>query len=201
MKCRLLVQEFFETEPYKTYLLKNFVLFKASIGKKGNNPVWNQFGITAAPALMFLDKNGNEIDWIFGFVPPIKGLFIKIKESLQGIDTVCSLENKIAEAPNDVEALCKLGAKYMNRRITMNKSRDMFIRVLSIDPNGMRGTFSPDWIKGKVTYAEFSEYGLAYLAALKPTQNPKLLIAFLIKYPKSPLGTLAQRALIPFLNN
>lgn len=148
---------------------------------------------------MFLDKNGSETDWIFGFVPPIKGLFIKIKESLQGIDTVRSLEDRIAAVPDDVEALCKLGAKQLNRRLTMSMSRDLFNQVLKLDPEGKQGTFSPDWVAGKVTYAEYAVYALAYLATLKPTQDPRPMVAFLVKYPKSALGELAQKALIPFL--
>jgi hypothetical protein len=134
-------------------------------------------------------------------VPPVRGLFIKIKDSLQGIDTVRSLTARVAAKANDVGALCKLGAKLMNRHLTMDKSKQLFNQLLKLDPQGRQGQFNPDWVTGKVTYTEYAEYALAYLAALKPTQDSKPLVAFLIKYPRSPLGVLAQRALIPFLNN
>jgi hypothetical protein len=82
----------------------------------------------------------------------------------------------------------------------MGKARELLERVLILDPQGQNGAFRPDWINGNVRFSEYAEYALGFMAAMKPTQDPKPLVSFLRKHPKSALRDEAQRSLIPFLN-
>ncbi len=67
------------------------------------------------------------------------------------------------------------------------KSKELYQKVIALDPAGKAGTYTYDYLKATVPYTEAAEFELAQSAAFGRTPDPAPAKAFVDKYPRSPL--------------
>ena len=131
-----------------------------------------------------LDKDGSEYDWHVGYSPPPEKFLETVQKSIDGIDTFKSISEAYAKDPKNVEAVFKLAQKY-DRRYDEDKAKELYQEVLTLDPDGQKGT--TDYQEEKVTFTEYAEFSLGAMAAFAREMDPEPLKAFMAKYPESPL--------------
>ncbi len=141
---------------------------------------------------MVLDGDGSEVDWIVGYGPPPEKFVEKLEKILKGIDTFKVLSESYAKDPQNVETVFKLAQKY-DDRYDEEKAKELYQKVLALDPDGKKGTTEYD--DQKVTFTEYAEFSLGSLAVYARTMDPEPMKAFLKKYPKSPLEKSAYQRL------
>ena len=113
----------------------------------------------------------------------------KIKKVLTGEETYQALTARYAKEPTNVEVVFKLAQKCSNRYqddLTA-RSKELYRKVIALDPDGKAGNYSFEYIKATVPYTQAAEFELATSSAYdrKPDATP--LKAFIAKYPQSPL--------------
>jgi tetratricopeptide (TPR) repeat protein len=141
---------------------------------------------------MVLGGDGSEVDWIVGYGPPPEKFVEKLERILKGIDTFKVLSQGYAKDPQNVETVFKLAQKY-DDRYDEEKAKELYQEVLTLDPNGKKGTTEYD--DKKVTFSEYAEFSLGSLAVYSRTMDPEPMKAFLKKYPNSPLEKSAYQRL------
>ncbi len=168
------------------------MIFRATRGDKVGDEVYKRFNIRATPTDMVLAGDGSEVDWIVGYGPPPEKFREKLEQVLKGIDTFKVLSENYAKDPQNVETVFKLAQKYDNR-YDEEKARKLYQDVLTLDPDGKKGTTEYD--DQKVTFTEYAEYSLGSLAVFARTMDPEPMKAFIKKYPNSPLEKSAYQRL------
>ncbi|UCE41184.1 MAG: hypothetical protein JSV17_17415 [Candidatus Aminicenantes bacterium] len=133
---------------------------------------------------MILDNDGSEYDWHVGYGPPPEKFLETIEKSVKGIDTFKSISAAYAEDPKNVETVFKLARKY-DRKYEEEKAKELYNEVLTLDPNGAKGT--TDYQDQKVTFTEYAEFSIGAMSAFARKMDPEPLKAFIKKYPESPL--------------
>jgi tetratricopeptide (TPR) repeat protein len=83
-----------------------------------------------------------------------------------------------------VEAVFKLARKY-DRRYDQERATELYREVLSLDPDGKKGT--TDYQEKEVTFTEYAEFSLGAMQAFARKMDPEPLKTFIKKYPESPL--------------
>jgi tetratricopeptide (TPR) repeat protein len=131
-----------------------------------------------------LDEDGSKYDWHVGYGPPPEKFLDTIQKSIDGIDTFKALSAAYAKDPKNVETVFKLGKKY-DRIYDEEKAKELYQEVLTMDPDGKKGT--TDYEEEKVTFTEYAEFSLGAMAAFAREMDPEPLKAFVAKYPESPL--------------
>jgi len=165
-------------------LNSNFVLFRAARGDKTGDETFKRFGIRATPTTLMLDKDGSEYDWHVGYGPPPEKFLESIEKSVKGIDTFKALSEAYAKDSENVETVFKLAQKY-DRKYELDKAKELYQKVLTLDPDGKKGT--TDYQEEKVTFTEYAEFSMGDMAIFAREMNPEPLKAFIAKYPESPL--------------
>jgi tetratricopeptide (TPR) repeat protein len=127
-----------------------------------------------------LDPDGSEVDWFVGYGPPPEKYKDQIDLALRGVDTYKSLAAKYAKDPNDVATIFGLGRK-QSRRYDQAKAAEFYNMVLALDPEGKRGT--TDFEGEKVSFTQYAEFSMAYLALIGRPQSPAPFHEFVKKYP------------------
>jgi len=131
-----------------------------------------------------LDKDGSEYDWHVGYGPPPEKFLETIQKSIDGIDTFKALSEAYAKDPENVGTVFKLAQKY-DRKYVEEKAKELYQEVLTLDPEGKKGT--TDYEEEQVTFTEYAEFSLGAMAAFAREMDPEPLKAFMAKYPESPL--------------
>ena len=162
----------------------NFVLFRAARGDKIGDEVYKRFNIRATPTTLMLDKDGSEYDWHVGYGPPPEKFLETIEKSVKGIDTFKTISEAFAKDPKNVETVFKLARKY-DRKYDQEKAKELYKKVLALDPDGKKGT--TDYQEEKVTFTEYAEFSIGAMSAFARNMDPGPLQAFIKKYPESPL--------------
>jgi hypothetical protein len=99
---------------------------------------------------MFFDPDGAELDWIVGYGPPAEDFQKKIDLVLQGVGTYKDLAAKAAADPRSVEANFRLAEKWEDR-YDQAKAAEFYKKVVTLDPDGTKGTTEYGRDKAKVS--------------------------------------------------
>jgi tetratricopeptide (TPR) repeat protein len=178
----LLVQQFYENKKFHDFLHSNFILYQATRGVGEGDAVYERFSIRATPTVLILGSDGSEIDWHVGYGPPPEKFLERVEKTVNGIDTFKLLSEKYADNPENVEVVFKLARKY-DRRYDEEKATELYKEVLTLDPDGKKGT--TEYRDEQVTYTEYAEFSLGTLAIYSRERNPDPFKAFIRKYPES----------------
>ena len=195
----MLVQQFYENKKFHDFLHSNFILYQATRGVGEGDAVYERFSIRATPTVLILGNDGSEIDWHVGYGPPPEKFLERVEKTVNGIDTFKVLSEKYAKKPKNIEVVFKLAQKF-DDRYDEEKAKGLFNQVLSLDPDGMKGT--TEYRGEQVTYTEYAEFSLAMLAFYSRERDPNLFKGFIQKYPEGKmtkdaymyLGTFYRRA-------
>lgn len=106
---------------------------------------------------------------------------------MSGEETFKALSARYAKEPTNVEVLFKLGQKYGSRftpEMTA-KGKELFKKVIALDPEGKAGSYTDDYLKAQIPYTEGAEFELAQASAFGRKPDPAPLQAFIKKYPTS----------------
>jgi tetratricopeptide (TPR) repeat protein len=144
--------------------------------------VYERYSIRATPTVLILGSDGSEIDWHVGYGPPPEKFLERVEKTVNGIDTFKLLSEKYAKKPKDIEVVFKLAQKY-DDRYNQEKATELYNKVLTLDPDGKKGT--TEYRDEQVTYTEYAEFSLGTLALFSRPGNPEPFKAFIKKYPES----------------
>jgi tetratricopeptide (TPR) repeat protein len=113
----------------------------------------------------------------------------KIQKAVNGVDTYKSLNEQYANNPNDVAVDFKLALKCASRYTPemTARSKELYRKVIALDPEGKQGSYSFEFIKATVPYTQAAEFELGRDAAYDRKPDPAPMQAFIKKYPESPL--------------
>ena len=162
-------------------------MYRASRGDKIGDTIYTKFNISATPTELFVDKDGNEVDWIVGYGPPADKFLEKLQKVLTGEETYKTLTAKYAKEPTNVPVVFKLAQKTSSRYTMPEKAKELYQKVITLDPQGKAGNYTFDYLKATVSYTQAAEFELGQesIYARKPDAAP--LNNFIAKYPQSPL--------------
>jgi tetratricopeptide (TPR) repeat protein len=99
------------------------------------------------------------------------------------------LSGRYAKEPTNVEVLFKLAEKYNNRytEVMQAKAKELYQKVVAVDPEGKQGSYTYEYQKATVPYTQAAEFELGQMASFGRKPDPAPLLAFIKKYPSSPL--------------
>jgi hypothetical protein len=147
--------------------------------------MFEKFNIIGTPTILFIDKDGKEVDWIGGYGPP-PDLFLKrIQKTLAGTDTYQALNDRYIKDPNNVEVVFKLAQKVEEREAGGDRTKELYRKVVSLDPDGKSGSYTNEYLKASIPYTEGAEEALGRIAFFGRENDPAPLRAFIAKYPES----------------
>ncbi len=86
-----------------------------------------------------------------------------------------------------MEVVFKLAQKYAGRFSMPEKVKELYEKVLALDPEGKAGTYEYEYLKASIPYTEYAEYALAGMETSSQNPNPGPMEAFIRKYPESKL--------------
>jgi tetratricopeptide (TPR) repeat protein len=92
-----------------TAALAGYVCMGAKADDAGK-ALWQQYGITTKPTVLFLDPAGGVIDVAVGYVPA-KEFLAELQRIQAGTDTIPALRKRVADAPDDMTAALALVRK------------------------------------------------------------------------------------------
>jgi tetratricopeptide (TPR) repeat protein len=124
---------------------------------------------------------------VVGYAPPPDTFLARLQKSLQGFDTVRALTERHAKDPDNIEVAFKLALKYDDQYPLRDKAKELFEKVIALDPEGKAGATKVERVKDWVGYTEYAELALAQRTAYGRTPDLAPLRAFIKKYPESPL--------------
>ena len=130
--------------------------------------LFNQFQGTAYPMIVFLDKNNNEIDRFYGYLPPYEFL-IKIKNALNNTGNLMYYLKQYNDGNHSAELIKSLADKY--------KDKEEFDQAISLYQELL---LSSNVSKDDYQY---SKYTIASLSLRK--NEPSAMIDYLNQYPSS----------------
>ncbi|MGZ4887269.1 MAG: tetratricopeptide repeat protein, partial [Candidatus Aminicenantales bacterium] len=125
------------------------------------------------------------MDWIVGYGPPPDLFLNRVQKALTGTDTYRALNDRYAKEPNNVEVVFKLAQKLEGRESGGAKTKELYRKVISLDPDGKSGSYNNEYLKSSITYTEAAEEALGRIAFFSRENDPAPLRAFIAKYPES----------------
>jgi outer membrane protein assembly factor BamD (BamD/ComL family) len=139
-----------------------------------------KYKIAGFPTIILMNSSGEEIDRIFGFLPP-DDFISTIQDYLQGKNTLDDLKKRFQENSTDEELASKLAEKYEGRS-DYDQAAIYYKKVLDLDPKDEKG-FSDDAL---MSLAWLEVRKKEYLKAVETFEY------FLQKFPKSELAVDAE---------
>lgn len=97
----------------------------------------DKYKINGYPTILFLDKNGNEIDRIIGYYPA-KDFYEMMVDYNKGINTFNQLKAALNNDPDDIYANLKIADKYMSIS-ELDNARTHLNKIIEIDPGNLSG--------------------------------------------------------------
>lgn len=137
--------------------------------------------------ILFIGTDGKEVDWIGGYGPPPDLFLKKFQKTLAGTDTYRVLNERHAKEPDNVEVVFKLAQKVEEREAWGDRPKELYRKVISLDPDGKSGSYINEFLKAAIPYTQAAEEALARMAFFSRENDPAPLRAFIAKYPESPL--------------
>ncbi|MEE9553246.1 MAG: thioredoxin domain-containing protein [candidate division Zixibacteria bacterium] len=95
------------------------------------------FGISGYPTIVITKSNGEEIDRIWGYLPPTD-FYNQVQLYLQGKETLIDYLSRLDDDPDNQEYISIVAEKYTSRR-EFEKALDYYGRVLKLDPDNENG--------------------------------------------------------------
>lgn len=183
--CHELDEKTFTDPRVATWLAQHTVAVHID-AEKGEGPeLVERYRVQAYPTLLLLDATGVEKGRLIDFIAP-DALLPKLDELAKGGNVFAELEKAVADAPDDLDALYRLGHAYMlaSRR---TEAEQTFARVLAGDLDNAKG------------FASQVFYDVSMFGTLKLDKDPESAIRELEqlqkKYPDSPEATKAYRVI------
>jgi tetratricopeptide (TPR) repeat protein len=162
-------------------------VYRASRGDKIGDAIFEKFKINATPTELFVDKDGNEVDWIVGYGPPADKFLEKLQKVLTGAETYKALTARYAKEPTNVEVIFKLAQKTSGRYTMPEKAKELYQKVIALDPQGKAGNYTYEYQKATVPYTQAAEFELGQESVYSRKPDAAPLKAFIAKYPQSQL--------------
>jgi len=162
------------THPEVIGLSKDMIFVKAEA--KEDTALRDQYEIAGFPTVILMKNSGEEIDRIYGYLPP-KEFLSTIRSYLQGKETLEDIENRFQADSTDVELAFKLAEKYEARR-RFDEAASYYQKVVDLDPEDNEGK-SQDAMMN-LAWLEMRKKD--YLKAVDAFKN------FLEKYPESEMA-------------
>jgi thioredoxin-like negative regulator of GroEL len=152
--------------------------------EKGEGPeLVERYQVQAYPTLLLLEPTGVEKGRLIDFIAPDE-LLPKLEDLAKGGNVFAELEKAVVAAPEDTEALYRLGHAYM-LAARRTEAEQTFARVLATDLDNAKG------------FASQVFYDVSMFGTLKLDNDPEAAIRELEqlqkKYPESPEATKAYR--------
>ncbi|MBC8213839.1 MAG: thioredoxin fold domain-containing protein [Candidatus Marinimicrobia bacterium] len=110
--CKNLDKDTF-SHPAVIKLSKQFVNIKINAEVGAGVDIAKQYNVSGFPSIVFISKQGQEIDRIPGYLPP-EQFVVRQQEILDGHNTIIDLQNRYARNPNDLEVAISLAEKHEN---------------------------------------------------------------------------------------
>lgn len=149
--------------------------------------MYEKYNISATPTELIVDKNGKEVDWIVGYGPPADKFLERVQKSLSGVDTYLALSERYAKEPTNVEVVFKLAQKCGDRYTMEAKTKELYAKVIALDPEGKQGSTTFEYLKATVPYTQAAEFELGQMTSMGRKPDPAPLQSFIKKYPESKL--------------
>ena len=109
----------------------------AKINGKADTLAARKWGISGFPTIVLLDKNGDEIDRIVGYLPPAEFLNT-VNMYMKGKETLDDYLKRARMSPDSVEPSYKIGEKYEGRS-EFEDAGKYYRMVIDQDPTGQSG--------------------------------------------------------------
>ncbi len=117
-------------------LSKSMVFVKAEAGK--DSATGERYRIAGFPTVILMNSSGEEIDRVFGFLPP-EEFVTTIKDYLQGKNTLDDLKKRFEADPQNVQLASELADKCEGRR-DYDEAASYYKKVLALDPQDEKGS-------------------------------------------------------------
>lgn len=150
--CIRLKRDIFENEKIKEFLDKNFILVKVSPADSIYKPLWKYFKLNYQSSVIFMDKNGNEIDRTVSYDGNRDAYFNFLKEVTEGKNLYSVVYSTYKKDTADVYSNYIL-AKKLLFRYQIKDAANKYSKVLFYDPDNKSG-FNPE-CKFKIAECEF----------------------------------------------
>jgi tetratricopeptide (TPR) repeat protein len=151
--------------------------------------VYKKYKVLGTPFLLFLDGDGNEVDWIYGYAAPPAKFHEKVLKVQKGEDTFRVLVARLSADPKNVPLMMQVARKYENRFVN-DKALALYKEILALDPEGRAGT--TDYSETVVPCADYADFRIATEDGNK-AEDPAPFLAFAARRPASPLAREAYR--------
>lgn len=103
------------------------------------------------------------------------------------MDTYKVLSERYAKEPDNVEVLYKYADKLNFRYSSDEKIKELYEKILALDPKGEQGTMTLDSPEVTVSYTEAAEFALGRMAAFGRKPDPAPMLAYIENHPDSKL--------------
>ncbi len=151
--------------------------------------MYKKYKVLGTPFLLFLDGDGNEVDWIYGYSSPPAKFHEKVLKVQKGEDTFRGLSAKLSADPKNVPLMMQVARKHESRFVN-EKALALYREILALDPEGRAGT--TDYNETAVPCADYADFQIA-LADGDKAEDPAPFLAFAARRPASPLAREAYR--------
>jgi Tfp pilus assembly protein PilF len=152
--------------------------------------VFKKFRVQGTPFILFLDGNGNEVDWIYTYSAPPSKFHEKVLKIFKGEDTFRVLNTKLQSDRTNVPLLMQVARKHESRFETA-KALPLFEEILALDPEGKAGTTEHNGVD--VPCVEYADFRITLDAGNK-AEDPAPFLAYAARRPASPLARDAYRS-------
>ena len=152
--------------------------------------MYKRYRVQGTPFILFLDGDGNEVDWIYTYASPASKFHEKVLKVFKGEDTFRALSAKLRSDRTSVPLLMQVARKHENR-FESDKALPLYKEILALDPEGKAGTTEYNAVA--VPCVEYADFRTA-LAAGSKAQDPAPFLAFASRRPASALAREAYRS-------
>ena len=104
----------FSNKNVVNYTNQNFIPFKINAESKSGMKLFNQFKGTGYPFMIFIDSNNNEIERLYGYLPP-ENFITKLENITKGVNTFSDLHGKYLLGDKSAETMFILANKALIR--------------------------------------------------------------------------------------
>ncbi|MCF7805273.1 MAG: hypothetical protein K9N46_09935 [Candidatus Marinimicrobia bacterium] len=155
--------------------------------EKGNGVnLAKQFNVRGYPTTVFVNRSGEEVDRIVGYLP-IKRWLEEIQRINQGKNTYQSLEEQVDQNPEDSDLLIRFAEKVEQRNRTSERIPELWQRIRSLTEEG-----SEQYIRAEFKIAQYQAMA---------TGKPSPLQGFIDAYPEAPQQMDAYNTLLSLHRN
>ena len=151
--------------------------------------MYKKYKVLGTPFLLFLDGDGNEVDWIYGYSAPPAKFHEKVLKVQRGEETFLVLSAKLSNDPKNVPLMMQVARKHESRFVN-DKAMALYKEILALDPEGRAGT--TDYNETAVPCADYADFQIA-LADGNKAEDPAPFLAFAARRPASSLAREAYR--------